>query len=268
MKLKNLLKKFKAEIMKPIKLIFFIMLFQASYGFGQPFTTGEVAINEHLDSIIPLNLQFSNEQNKNVKLADLIDRPTVLSFVYFDCPGLCSPLQDAISELIQSSDLVLGKDYKVLTISFNFRDNPEKARQKKANFTTKISKDKSANWIYLTGDSTNIVSILNSVGYKIKIAGMDYIHPTAIVIVSPKGKITRYLYGLQFLPFDFKMAVIEAQKGVSRPTINKVLQFCYAYDPEGRRYTLEVTKLAGTMILAMLVLFFSVLIFRKKTKPA
>jgi protein SCO1/2 len=252
--------------MKKFRLLLIIMFFKAGFCFGQPFTTGEVGIDEHLDSILPLNLVFNNDQNKNIKLGEIIDRPTVLSFVYFDCPGLCSPLQQGISDLISNSDLTLGKDYKVITISFNFKDSPEKALQKKANFTTKISKDKAAYWIYLTGDSAAIIQILNSVGYKIKIAGVDYIHPSAIVVVSPKGKITRYLYGLQFLPFDFKMAIIEAQKGISRPTINKILQFCYAYDPEGRRYTLEVTKVAGTIILAILALFFTVLIIRKKKK--
>ena len=252
--------------MRSINLLLIILFFKAATCFGQPFTTGEVGIDEHLDTTIPMDLVFNNDQNKNIKLGDIIDRPTVLSFVYFDCPGLCSPLQQGISELIGNSDLILGKDYKVITISFNFNDSPEKARQKKANFTTKISKDKAAYWIYLTGDSAAIVTILSSVGYKIKIAGLDYIHPSAIVIVSPKGKITRYLYGLTFLPFDFKMAIIEAQKGISRPTINKVLQFCYAYDPEGRRYTLEVTKVAGTVILAILALFFTVLIIRKKKK--
>ena len=252
--------------MKSIKLLFIILFLKASFSFGQPFSTGEVGINEKLDSLIPLDLVFNNDQNINIKLKDIVDRPTVFSFVYFDCPGLCSPLQHGISELIGNSDMVLGKDYKVITISFNFKDTPEKARQKKLNFTTNISKEKAPYWVYLTGDSSAVIDILNSVGYKIKVTGVDYIHPSAIVIVSPQGKITRYLYGLTFLPFDFKMAVIEAQKGISRPTINKVLEFCYAYDPEGRRYTLEVTKVAGTIILAMLALFFSVLIFRKKRK--
>ena len=124
--------------MKAPKLLLIILFFKAAFCFAQPFTTGEVGINEHLDATIPMDLIFNNDQSKNIKLGDIIDRPTVLSFVYFDCPGLCSPLQQGISELIGNSDLVLGKDYKVITISFNFKDSPEKARQKKANFTTKI----------------------------------------------------------------------------------------------------------------------------------
>lgn len=250
--------------MKKLALLTLIYLFSLST-FGQPFGN-EVGINEKLDSILPLDLVFNNEQNKPVTLRQLIDKPTVLAFVYFDCPGLCSPLQDGIAKVIEASDLTLGKEYQVITISFNFHDTPEKAIQKKANFTTKIGAEKAKSWFYLTGDSATVIKILNSVGYKIKVAGLDYIHPSAIVMISPKGKITRYLYGLTFLPFDLKMAVVESQKGLSRPTINKVLEFCYAYEPEGKRYSLEVTKLTGVFILIIIGIFLLVLIIRKKKK--
>lgn len=93
---------------------------------------------------------------------------------------------------------------------------------------------------------------------------MDFAHPSGIVIVSPKGKITRYLYGLKFLPFDFKMAIIEAQKELSRPSINKVLDFCFAYDPEGKKYTLQITKLAATMILFFAVVLLSYLLIKSR----
>ncbi len=250
--------------MKKISLLT-LFIFLALNLSGQPFTN-EVGINEKLDSILPLDLVFHDEENKEVTLGQLIDKPTVLVFVYFDCPGLCSPLQEGVSKVIEASDLTLGKEYQAITISFNFQDTPEKAKLKKANFTTKIGDEKAEHWYYLTGDSAAVIKILNSVGYKIKIAGIDYIHPSAIVIVSPQGKITRYLYGLNFLPFDLKMAIIEAQKGLSRPTINKVLEFCYSYEPEGKRYTLEVTKLTGTFILLILGIFFITLIIRRKKK--
>lgn len=246
-------------------LVVFLFVGCSLLSFSQPFTN-EVGIDEHLGDTIPLNLSFLNEQNQPITLGQLIDKPTVLAFVYFDCPGLCSPLQEGISDLVDKSNLVLGKDYNIITISFNYKDTPEKAIQKKANFTTKIGKDKAPYWYYLTGDSTAIVKILNSVGYKIKVAGVDYIHPSAIIMLSPKGKITRYLYGLTFLPFDLKMSVVEARKGISQPTINKVLEFCYAYEPEGRRYSLEVTKLAGIFTLIVVATLFIVLMIRRKKK--
>jgi len=224
----------------------------------------QIGIDEKLDQTIPLDLKFCNELKDTVTLGDLIKQPTVLSFVYFDCPGLCSPLQQGISEVIDQSDLIIGKDYKVITISFNYRDDPQKAGKKKKNFAQCISKDKCSNWFYLTSDSANINAILKAVGYKVKVTGMDFAHPSGIVVVSPKGKITRYLYGLKFLPFDFKMAIIEAQKGLSRPTISKVLDFCFAYDQEGKKYTLEVTKLSASIIIFFAAILLIFLIIRSR----
>ncbi len=103
-------------------------------------------------------------------------------------------------------------------------------------------------------------------GFKFKQQGVDYIHPGVITIVSPKGKITRYLYGVRFLPFDVKMAIIEAGKEQSRPTINRLLQFCFSYDPEGRRYTLAVTKISATIIIFLALVLFITLLIRSKKK--
>ncbi|MHC1702694.1 MAG: SCO family protein [Tenuifilaceae bacterium] len=243
-------------------LVIFLFVGYSVVSFSQ--FTNKVGIDEHLGDTIPLNLTFTNEQNQVVSLGQLINKPTVLSFVYFDCPGICSNYQAGISDLVENSSLVLGKDYDIITISFNYRDNTESALLKKANYVTNIAKDEAASWYYLTGDSTSINKILKSTGYQIKIAGLDYVHPSAIIMLSPQGKITRYLYGLQFLPFDLKMSVIEAQKGISQPTINKVLEFCYAYEPDGKRYSLEITKLAGIFILLLLATLFVVLVLKRK----
>lgn len=227
----------------------------------------EIGINEHLGKTIPLNLKFCDEKGDSVTLGQLIDKPTVLSFVYFDCPGLCSPLQQGISDVIDNSTLEIGKDYKVITISFNYKDDPAKAEKKKKNFASCISKNKCMYWTYLTGDSASINKILSSVGYKIQITGMDFSHPSGIVLISPKGLITRYLYGVSFLPMDFRMAIGEAQKGLPRPTINKVLSFCFAYDPEGKKYTLQVTKISATIIIFLALVFLAVLVFKKRKQP-
>ncbi len=245
------------------KLLAILLLLSCSlFSFSQ--FSKQVGIDEQLGDTIPLNLTFINEQNQSVTLGSLINKPTILSFVYFDCPGICSDYQAGISDLISQSDLVLGKDYDIITISFNYRDNTERALQKKANYTTNIDKEKAVSWYYLTGDSASINNILRSTGYQIKIAGLDFIHPSALIILSPKGKITRYLYGLSYLPFDLKMSVIEAQKGISQPTINKVLEFCYAYEPDGKRYSLEITKLAGIFTLLIVGSLFVILILRRK----
>lgn len=229
-------------------------------------STVEVGIVEHLDRTIPLDVSFKNENDSTVVLRDLVNKPTILNFVYFDCPGICSPLLDGVSEVIETMDLELGKDYQVITISFNYQDNPEKARMKKNNFLRKHSQEHEGNWMYLTGDSASIYKVSNAVGFKFKRAGFDYIHAGAIIILSPKGKITRYLYGITFLPFDVKMAIIEAQKGLSRPASSKILEYCYAYDPQGKRYVIDVLKVSGSIIVFLLILFALLLMFLQKAK--
>lgn len=230
----------------------------------QPGSKGEIGIFENLGKPVPLDLQFVNEKSDTVTLRQLIDRPTILSFVYFDCPGICTPLLEGVSEVIEQMEMELGKDYKVISISFNSNDDPTKAVSKKSNIVCANCKAKNENWTYLTGDSVAINKILTSVGFSIKRVGNDYLHPGAIMILSPKGVITRYLYGIKFMPMDLKLALIEAQDGLARPTIHRVLEFCYSYDPVGKRYGLEITKLLGTFILIVLVILLTGLFIKSK----
>jgi protein SCO1/2 len=226
----------------------------------------DVGIIEHLGDTIPLDLAFINENEDTVSLRQLIDKPTILSFVYFDCPNLCSPLMAGVAEVIGKLDMQIGEEYQAMTISFNTSDTPEKAREKKTNFVTKISKEHQKDWIYLTGSQENIAKLTEAVGYKYKPQGLDFAHPSAIVIVSPQGKITRYLYGLTYLPFDLKMAIIEAQKGIARPTINKVLEYCFAYNPASKTYTLQITRIVGGIIIFIALVVFAYLLLRGRKK--
>lgn len=227
----------------------------------------EVGIQEHLDEYIP-NATFFDKDSSKVQLHDLIHKPTIFSFVYFNCPGLCSPLLDGVAEVIDKMDLELGKDYQVITISFNPDDTPALGVAKKKNYVAQITRELNTrdHWIWLTGDSSNIQTITNAMGFHFKREGVDFAHSAAIMIVSPKGKITRYLYGTYFLPFDAKLAIIESSEERSSPTINKVLKFCFSYDAEGRRYVFNITKITGALVFSGAFAFFLVLVFRKR-KP-
>ena len=230
----------------------------------------EIGIVEKLGQTIPMDLKFINEKNDTVPIGSLINKPTILSFVYFDCPGLCSPLQDGIADVIGKTEMELGKDYDVITISFNTLDTPEKAKEKKQNFVTKIKESQRGSWTYLTGELENIQKITESVGFRFKPTGVDFAHPSTIIILSPQGKITRYLYGVTFLPFELKMAVGEALKGNPQPTSNKIFEYCFAYDPQSKTYTLQFTRLLGSFVL-VLGLFFVLYLFvssRKKSSKA
>lgn len=224
--------------------------------------TPEVGIVEHLGTKVPLDLKFINDKFETVTLRQLITKPTILSFVYFDCPGLCSPLLEGLGDVIQKTDLKLGKDYQVITVSFNYRDTPEKAKAKKKRFTERYAKGNSDGWIFLTTDSATIFNITHSTGFITKAVGLDFVHPSAIIALSPTGMITRYLYGITFQPIDFKMALVEANKGQPRPTIQKALLLCYSYDPQGQRYTLDILKISGILIMFFILVFIIIYILK------
>lgn len=211
----------------------------------------QLGIYEHLDSHISEGLVFTDELFQDIDLKASIDKPTILALVYYECPGICSPLLNGLAEAMDKSDIELGQDYQVYTISFSHTEKPPLARKKKSTYTKLVKHGDTENaWRFFTGDSSAIYQLLDEVGYKIKKEGKEYIHPGALIVLSPEGKITRYLYGsTYFLPFDLKMAVVEAQDGRSGPTINKVLKYCFSYDPEGKKYVFNVTKVSGTIIL-------------------
>ncbi len=228
----------------------------------------EIGIVEKLGETLPLDLKFINEKNDTVTLGSKINKPTILSFVYFDCPGLCSPLLDGIADVISKMDMSLGKDFDIITISFNTKDTPEKARIKKLNFVQKIKEKDRASWSYLTGELGNIQKITEAAGFRYKPTGVDFAHPSTIIMLSPKGKITRYLYGITYLPFDVKMAVVEAQKGLARPTSSKIYDYCFAYDPQTRGYTLQFTRLLGSFSLIIGLFFVAYLLISSRKKSS
>lgn len=228
----------------------------------------EIGVIEHLDEYLPEDIYLVNEDSQRVVLTEIIDKPTVLNFVYYRCPGICSPLMEGLAEVMDKSDMVPGEDYQVLTISFDPSENLELARRKKTNYLNLVSKkdEIAQGWKFFISDSASIVKATKAVGFNYKRQGNDFLHAASVMVISPDGKITRYLNGLYFLPFEFKMAIVEANKGQSGPTINKVLQFCYSYDPVGQTYVLNVTKIAGTIILFFALVIFLYLIFKPKKK--
>ena len=249
--------------------IFFFGLFASGQKvFNDQTKEPEIGIVEHLDSFLPTDIYLINEGGQKVVLTDLIDKPTIINFVYFRCPGICSPLMEGLAKVMDASDLVPGVDYQVLTISFDPRETIDLGIRKKANYLNLVSKKEAIRkgWKFFVSDSASIAKGTNAVGFKYKPMGNDFTHAAAIIVVSPKGKITRYLTGINFLPFDFKMAIIEASKGMSSPTIIKIMQYCFSYDPIGQAYVLNVTKITGTLILFFALLFFLVLVFKPKRK--
>lgn len=265
------------KIQKIVKIsLLLILLLSAITSFGQaainPTATDndvEIGIVEHLDTYLPDSISLINEKGEQVWLQDVIDKPTILNFVYFRCPGICSPLMESVASVMDRADIEPGVDYQVLTISFDPHETIDLGIRKKTNYLNLMSKkveEAKKGWLFFVSDSLSIIRATNATGFKYKKNGNDYLHAASLTVVSPKGKITRYLNGLTFLPFEWKMAIVEASKGLSGPTINKVLRFCFSFDPVGHTYVLNVTKISGMVILFFAVLLLLYLLLKPKRK--
>jgi len=227
----------------------------------------QVGIDEKMGQKIPGDITLFDESGKPVKFGDITNgKPVILTLVYYKCPGVCSPLLTELAHIVDKLDLVIGKDYNIITISFNTAEDYIMAKEKKQNYfgLLKVKKPNENDWRFLTADSLNVARITDAVGFRYIKQGNDFVHAGALTMLSPDLKITRYLYGADFLTFDVKMALIEASEGKIGSPISKITKLCYSYDAEGRKYVLNVTRIAGSGILFAILVFAVILVTRKK----
>jgi protein SCO1/2 len=225
----------------------------------------QIGIDEKLGSYIPLDTKFVTSDNDTLTMAELITKPTLISLVYYQCPGICSPLLTELGWVANKIDLKPVKDFQVVSLSFDHHETPEIAKKWKENYLKGIKGNFPADgWIFLTGDSINIKKFTDAVGFYFKPDKKEFVHAGTVLTLSPKGKIARYIYGTEFNPFEMKMALLEAEAGKSSPTSAKVLQFCFSYDPKGRSYTLNITRIIGSFMLLTVGTFLFFLIKKKK----
>lgn len=227
---------------------------------------GSPGLVEKLGGTAALDVTLRDETGREVTLASIVDKPTVLNLVFFRCAGICSPLLNGLVDGLNGLDMEQGKDFQVVTVSFDPGDTPEVATRKRQNYVTQLKRPcPESGWRFLTGDAAQTLRLCDSVGFYFKRDGDQFVHPAALIFLSPKGRIVRYMYGIRFLPFDMKMAVAEASEGRIGTTVQKALQLCFSYDPAGKRYVLDVTRIAA-VVTAVLVLAFllALLLWRKK----
>lgn len=225
----------------------------------------DIGIDEKIGNTLPLNVEFVDDKGFIVSLKDVIHKPTILNFVYYRCPGICSPILTELTSVVNKMEMVPGKDYQIVTISFNSSEKSDLAAAKKQSYFGLLKKNvPDSAWRFMTGDSASIYTLTNAAGFMFKRNGNDFIHAGALIILSPEGKIARYLYGTQFLPFDVNMALVEASEGRTGPTIARILQMCYSYNPDGRTYVFNVTRVAGAGILLFAVVFVIIITIKNK----
>lgn len=257
-------------IKKLITLLIFLIFTQINFA-SNPNRKLEVGVEEQLGAYLPLDTKFVDEYGKEFLLKELFTKPTVLAFVYYECPGICSPLMMELADIINKSDLIPGVDYNVVTISMDEYETPVQALKRKEVFLQTLDKNiPPESWKFLTGDSASIKTVGDKAGFYFKREGKDFRHAGTFIFVDKNGKICRYLFpsfsersGFGILPFDFKMAILETSESKTVPTIAKVLQFCFSYKPESRTYVLNLTRIFGALIL----FFVGILILYIKFKP-
>ena len=225
----------------------------------------EVGIDQKLNSPIPLDLAFRDECGNPVRLSDYFARgkPVVLSLVYYNCPMLCTQVLNGLVRSLKQQSLDAGKEFEVLTLSIDPTEKPALASAKHDLYTGIYARPGGAEgWHFLTGDEPQIKQLADAVGfrYAYDAESKQFAHASAIVILTPEGKISRYFYGIQYPARDMRLGIVEASEGKIGSPIDQVLLFCYHYDPSTGKYGLlisRVIKAAGlATILAIGALIF------------
>jgi protein SCO1/2 len=223
---------------------------------GQTSAPAEAGIDEKLGAQVALDAVLKDEDGKDVALRQLINKPTILTLNYLTCSGICYPLLNNLTNSLNQLELEPGKSYQVITVSFDPKDTPEVAHRQRTNFLGQMNQPFPLEaWRFLTGSAQATKAVTDSVGFNFRATENGFAHIGAIVVLTPHGTVSRYLYGISFLPADIQMALQEAAAEQVRPSISRTLAFCYSYNPQSRRYALNVTHLAGAATLIFAVVF-------------
>ncbi len=229
----------------------------------QPKNLPGIGIDEKLGQLVPLDLTFHDENGIAVSLRQLIHRPTIVTPVYLHCPNVCSLLLQNLANALDKLPAEPGKEYTVVTVSFDETEKSDLSLQKKKIYLKMIQKPFPEDvWRFLTGDKENIRRLTDAMGFHFKRVGDDFEHPVVLIILAPDGKIVRYMYGADPLPFDLKLALVEASQGRTGPTIAKVVRFCFRYDPRANKLVFNMLKVTGTVTLFFAVSFVVFLLFK------
>jgi protein SCO1 len=225
-----------------------------------------VTIEQRLNQRVPLNLVFRDEYGRSLPLSTYFsgNKPVMLALVYYTCPMLCTLILNGMESALKAVSLDPGKDFEVVAVSFDPRDTPEIAARKKAGYLRRYGRPNTANgWHFLTGDETNIKALTSAVGYRYKFdpSTGQFAHASAIMILTPQGKLSRYFYGVEYAPRDLRLGLVEASQDKIGNPVDQVLLFCYHYDPNTGKYgaiAMNMVRLGGATFVLILSTFLFV----------
>jgi len=213
---------------------------------------------DHSGDTVPLDVMLVDEAGNPVRLGDILGqgRPVVVQLLYFDCPMLCSLVLNGFVEAAKELDWAPGTDYDILAVSFDPRDTPLVAGKKKANYAAALGKGE-AGWHFLTGNEDQVRRLADALGFGYRWVPdqKQFAHAAGLFVLTPEGKISRTLYGIQFPAKELKLSLVEAGEGKLGSPLDKLILFCFHYDAETHRYAMvavNVMKLGGAVTLLLL----------------
>jgi protein SCO1 len=248
----------------------------------KPSVLNGVGIAQRLNTQLPLNLGFTDDEGKSVHLGDYFGRrPAILALVYYRCPMLCSEELDGLTSALRMVNYVPGKDFNVVVVSIDPDEGPDLAAAKKRSYLKRYGKPETANgWHFLTGTQPNIDALSQAVGFKyvkLQVPGStstQYAHASSIQIVTPEGKLAQYYMGVEYSPKDMLLGLNEASSNRIGSPVDNILTYCYHYDPQANTHSLivaRVVQLGGFLTVLILGGFMVIMLrrdYRQERQPA
>lgn len=233
-----------------------------------------VGITERLGDSIPTDVPFLDESGNGVTLASLVPegQPVILNFVYHTCPMLCSILLDQLVAGLKGVDRTPGKDFQIVTVSMAAYESTELARKQRDRYLAMLDRSGAeSGWHFLTGDDESIQQLADAVGFGFRWVEetSEFAHPAALMFLTSDGKITRYLHGMEYRAADLDMALAEAATGQVASVVDRIILYCYQFDPGSNSYVIHATnvmKLGGLLTLGLLALVLYSL-WRREVRP-
>lgn len=227
---------------------------------SDPQAAKSVDVDERLDAQVPLDLTFTDESGKTVTLRDCIasGKPAILQLGYFGCPMLCDLVSQGMLKSLQDLDLQIGRDFSVINMSFDPRETRIEANKKKQTYVQRYARDgAAAGWHFLVGEKDSVKTVADAVGFKYTWVqeSQQFAHAAVLMVLTPDGHVSRYLYGVEYPSKTLRLSLVEASEGKIGSTLDKVLMLCFRYDATTGKYTLAAMSLMRlTAVLTLVVL--------------
>jgi protein SCO1 len=228
-----------------------------------------MGVDEKLGGMVPLDVPFVTETNDTVQLKTLMKGPTILSILYYRCPNACNLLLVSIANILRLYADKPETAPNVVSISVDEHETPQDAKKAREIAFQAIQKPYPADrWHFLTGSAESIDRVADAVGFRFVKKGDEFDHPMCLIILSPEGKVVRYIMGTDYLPVDLSMSLMEASSGVVQPTIARVLRACFSYDPKSHRLVFNLLRVSATVILSLLAIFITYLVVSGRNRAS